>query len=65
MIPACHNRPPFTGNWLRRDCTAWDIPATPTQFLPQIDGYACEGCRWQPTEAERAERLARWQARAR
>jgi len=60
MIPACHNRAPWPGNWLRRDCTAWDIPATPTQFLPQLDGYQCEGCRWRPSDEELADRLARW-----
>lgn len=61
--PACHNREPWA-NSIRPDCTAWDIPATPTQFLPQYDRFDCSGCRWMPADEELADRLARWNARS-
>lgn len=65
MKTTCHNREPWPATWLRRDCTAWDIPATPAKFLPEIDGIDCEGCRWRPADEELADRLARWNSRER
>ena len=61
--PICHNREPWPATWLRRDCTAWDMPATPPQFLPQFDRMECDGCRWRPADEELADRLARWNAK--